>query len=255
MFYDSMIKILPSVKLPLKLCKGSYAERIALAKKLNNNFFNHLNEKFTTKEVPFDVFEKTLKECTPGKINVNILQYDRYGGYTCFGLNDSKNGIDKFLIYFRKTPYTEGVRLLETDISLHETSHYFCHLTNPKHSARSVKMHESGLQAKTEDFYREHLYTKNEFKEEDLKQKLNKFLRKFTNEEQIDFLQNCRYRMLEEYIAFDDGQRYLDIIQDRHPDLICEKIYAREKEVYNFPEKIKIVTDKLKEVLQNARKP
>ena len=254
MFYVSMLKVLPTAKLPLKLCKGTYAERIALAKRLNENFFNKLSEKYITKEIPFDVFEKTLKECTPEKINVNVLNYNKQGGYTCFGLNDTKNGIDKYVIYLKKDSYTGGIRLLETNYSLHETSHYFIHLTNPKHSARAVKMHETGLIEKTEPFYNENLYTKKELNEEELKQKLNDFLKQFTPEEKINFLQNSRYRMLEEYNAFDDGYKYLDEIQERHPDLICEKIYAREKEVYNFPEKIKIVADKLKEVLQNCRK-
>lgn len=249
-----MIKVLPTVKFPLKLCKGSYKERIAFAKRLNENFFNKLSDKFITKEVPLDVFEKTLKECTPEKINVKVLNYNKQGGLTCFGLNDAGNGIDKYMIYLQKSPFTEGIRLLETDFSLHETSHYFLQLTNPKHSARTIKMYEKGLLEKTENFYNENLYTKKEFKEEELKQKLNDFLKQFNDEEKIDFLQNSRYRMLEEYNAFDDGYKYLDEIQDRHPDLICEKIYAREKELYNFPEKIKIVAEKLKEILQNCRK-
>ena len=60
--------------------------------------------------------------------------------------------------------------------------------------------------------------------------------------------------MIEEYNAFDEGYKYLDKIQDEHPNLICEKIYGNEKEEYNFLEKIKIVTDKLKEVIDKNRK-
>ena len=148
----------------------------------------------------------------------------------------------------------KGIRLLDTDISLHETYHYFSHLANPKHTARTAKMHEKGLLEKTEKFYSENFYTRKKFNAEELKENLNNFLQQFTPQEQIEFLQNSRYRMTEEYNAFDEGYKYLEKIQDEHPDLICEKIYGREKEEYNFPEKFKIAVDKLKEIISSIRK-
>lgn len=248
------MKLLPTAKFSLKTCKGSYSERIKLAKSLNKNFFNKIDKKYTTKEVPFDVFEKTLKECTPEEINVNVLPYPYKGGYTAFELNNTYDGIDKLSIYIEKNFYDKGIRLLNTDTSLHETFHYFCALANPKHTARAAKMYEKNLISKTQSFYNENLYTKKDFKPEELREKLNDFLKQFTPEEQVDFLQNSRYRMLEEYNAFDEGYKYLDKIQDKHPDLIIEKIYTTPKEEYNFPDKIKIVTDKLKEVIAECRK-
>ena len=75
-----MIKVLQTAKFPLEICKGSCEERVALAKKLNNNFFNKISEKFKTNEITFDVFEKTLQENTPGKVQVEIKDYGNKSG-------------------------------------------------------------------------------------------------------------------------------------------------------------------------------
>lgn len=249
-----MLRILPTAKFPLKICKGSPEERLALAKKLNNDFFCRISEKFTTNEVSFDVFEKTLKESTPCGIKIKIEDFGMKNGLTCLTLNDDKNAIEGFKILLGSNPYSKKIRLLNTDASLHETFHYLCGLTNPKHSARAVKMHEKGLDKQTEDFYSKTLYTSKTFNPKELKQNLDNYLNQFTLPEQIEFLQNSRYRMTEEYHAYDEGYKYLDKIQDNHPDLICEKIYGRDKEEFNFPEKIKIVADKLKEVIAEYRK-
>lgn len=249
-----MIKLLNTVKLPLKICKGTYQERLSLAKQLNATFFENISKKYLTKEISIDIFEKTLKESTPTKIDVTVNNYWTKGGKTSFMLNETGNAIKGFIISLEKNPYRKGLAMLNTDITLHESAHYFSHLTNPKHTARVAKMYEKGLLDKTEQFYKENLYTKKDFQKEELSEKLDKFLTQFSPEEQINFLQNSRYRMIEEYNAFEQGYKYLDEIQDRHPDLICEKIYAGEKEVYKFPEKIKIVAEKLKQVISEYRK-
>ena len=247
----NMIKIHKTAKLPLDICKGSYKDRISLAKELNCKFFDEINKKFTQKTISYDVFEKTLKKSTPAEINVKVNPYNKKGGTTCLYLDDIKNCISEHLIYIEKRPFMDGLGILDTGISLHETMHYFTSIANPKHIARMIKMFETGTLEKTEKFYKEILYTRNKFDKKTTQQTLSEFLKQFTPEEQIDFLQNSRYRLLEEYHAYDEGYKYLDKIQDSHPELICEKIYAREKEDYHFPEKIEIIKEKLKEIFAN----
>lgn len=252
-----MIRILKTAKLPIEVCSGSPQKRLELAKKLNSELFNRLSKKYLTNELPCDVFEKAVIDSTPANINVNILRLKNAyldGGLTDLSYNPEINAIEGINIYLPLNRPENTVRLYSTDTSLHETFHYFSHLTNPKHSAREAKMYEIGLDAKTEEFYKKNLYTKKEFNPEELKKSLDNYLKDFSKREQIEFLQNSRYRMSEEYNAYDEGFKYLDKIQDEHPDLICEKIYGREKEEYSFPEKIKIVADKLKEVIDEYRK-
>lgn len=252
-----MIRILKTAKFPLEVCGGSPEKRLELAKKLNNELFNRLSEKYSTKELPLDIFEKTVIESTPANINVNVDRLKNAylnGGLTDLSFNPKINAIEGFNIYLPLNKPENTVRLYSTDTSIHEAFHYFSHLANPKHSAREAKMYELGLDALTEEFYKKNLYTRKEFNSDELKKSLDNFLKDFSKREQIEFLQNSRYRMTEEYHAYDEGFKYLDKIQDEHPDLISEKIYGREKEEYNFPEKIKIITDKLREVITAYRK-
>ena len=44
-----MIKISPTAKLPVELCKGAYEQRFDKAQKLTDEFFNKISKKFTTK--------------------------------------------------------------------------------------------------------------------------------------------------------------------------------------------------------------
>lgn len=252
-----MIKILKTAKLPLEVCSGSPEKRLELAKKLNNELFSRLTKKYSTKDLPCDIFEKTVIESTPANINVNVSRLKNAyldGGLTNMSYSPEKNAIGGFNIYLPLDKDYNTAALYNTDTSLHETFHYFSHLTNPKHSAREAKMYELGLDAPTEAFYKNNLYTRKEFNSDELKKDLDSFLKDFSPRAQIEFLQNSRYRMTEEYHAYDEGFKYLDKIQDDHPDLICEKIYGREKEEYSFPEKLKIVAEKLKEVIAEYRK-
>ena len=92
-----MIKVLQTAKFPLKICKGTYEERIALAKNLNKKFFNQISQKFKTNEITFDVFTKTLKKNTPAKIQIKVNEYgSKKGGCTSFKLNKKQeNGFIK----------------------------------------------------------------------------------------------------------------------------------------------------------------
>ncbi len=245
-----MLKISQTAKLPLEICKGSYKDRISLAKELNSKFFDEINKKFTQKTISYDLFEKTLKDSTPANIDISVQPFDKKGGVTCVGF-DQDQDIAGYLIRIEKRPMMDGLGILDTEVALHETMHYFSSLTNPKHNAKTLKMITSGTIAKTEKFYRDNLYTRNEFNKENTQKALSEFLKQLNTEEQIDFLQSSRYRLIEEYNAYDEGYKYLDKIQDSHPELICEKIYAREKEDFHFPEIIEIITDKLKEIFAN----
>ncbi len=245
-----MIIISQTIKLPLEICKGSYKDRINLAKELNSKFFDEINKKFTQKTITFDMFEKTLKNSTPTNVNITVKPFDKKGGVTCLCVDDQSNNLG-YLIRIEKRQMMDGLGILDTEIALHETMHYFLNLTNPKHNARALKMFYSKTLDKTEKFYRDNLYTRNEFNKENTQKALSEFLKQLNTEEQIDFLQSSRYRLIEEYNAYDEGYKYLDKIQDSHPELICEKIYAREKEDFHFPEIVEIITDKLKEIFAN----
>ena len=250
-----MIKISSTAKLPLNICKGSVQERYKLAAKLNADFFNKLSKEFTTKEISKEVFEKTLQSTTPTKINVKVLDYNsRYGGMTEAVLNSNRSEINGFNIYLPLNKYSKQLGIYGIETALHESFHFNSHIVNPKYTARNKKMYETGLTELTEEFYKNTLYAKDKGIDiKTIKEMLNTFLSNFRAEEQINFLQNCRYRLTDEMHAFAEGAKYLDRIQEIHSDKIQEKIPSMFVEEYHFPEKIQMINEKLKEILLKCR--
>lgn len=250
-----MIKITSNARLPIEICKGSAKKRLRLAKQLNKQFFNKLSKKFSAKDIELDVFEKTLKSTTAANIQFNVLPYKNYrGGLTEITANPQMNKVTGFNIYLPVNPFDGRLSLYNIETALHETFHFNFHISNPKHTARFAKMYESGLAAKTESFYGEKLYSKDKiFNTQSTAEALNNFLAGFTAYEQINFLQNSRYRLSGEIEAFAEGAKYLEMIQHIHSDKISEKISAQNITDYHFREKIKILTDKLKEIISKER--
>ena len=83
--------------------------------------------------------------------------------------------------------------------------------------------------------------------------KLDELLSKLDPKERIDFLQNSRYRLKDELLAFSEGEKYQSLIQDIHSDKICYKIEAMKYSDYNFEMKIDILEEKLAKELKDYR--
>ena len=177
------------------------------------------------------------------------------GGITEITANRQTNEIKGFNIYLPVNQFDGKLSLYSIENALHETFHFNSHISNPKHTARCAKMYETGLSHRTEGFYTENLYSKDKkFNIKSAKNSLNRFLEKFTPDEQINFLQNSRYRLWEEMQAFKEGAKYLKKIQNiHHNDKIQEKISPMNTEDYHFQKKIEMLKDKLKEVLFKYR--
>lgn len=109
---------------------------------------------------------------------------------------------------------------------MHESAHYFSFMTNPKTVARMAKVYETGLYLKTQNFYNSVLYSKKSLAKPEISEKLDELLNILHPKERIDFLQNSRYRLKDELMAYNEGTKYQDLIQDIHSDKICYKVDA-----------------------------
>ncbi len=253
-----MIKLSTTAKLPLEICKGSYEKRFELAKSLNENLYNNLTKKIKEKDISPNLFDKNIRKLSNDKINFHILDAHEVGfqGFTSLATGPTNTNIaDRFNIYLPLNPYDKKVSILDTNAFMHEFFHLFCEISNPKHSQRAIKMFEKNLLPTTEPFYSKELYSKQNINIEKLKNKtLPEFLNKLPEEDQIDFLQNSRYRLKEELQAYKEGHKYNNKIQNEHEDLIYEKSDCENGDSYHFKEKINILETKLKQVLSNVRK-
>ena len=252
-----MIKLAFTTKLPLNICKGSYENRFRHAEHLNSELFNKINLNLKEKDLSTDIFEKHIAQITENKINFNIIDStgQKFKGKTILALNPKNpTQTDRYLVALPLNQFDKKLSIYDTEIFMHEFFHFFCALTNPKHSQRIIKMFEKNLLPKTEPFYIKYLYNKGEFNKKDLAENvLPNFLSTIPIPDRIDFLQNSRYRLKEELHAYQAGHNYSDKIQDEHLDLISEKINSENGDSYHFQEKINILNNALKKVLNRAR--
>lgn len=253
-----MIKLAKTVKLPFSIVKGTYLQRLEKAKTFNKQLFSKINKDFVEKDISPDVFVKHIKKITKGAIEFSIDDSTKanYKGCTFLELNPDNHSLaDRYKISIPLNFFDKKVALYDADIFMHEFFHFFCVMTNPKHLQRFIKMYEKNLFNSTEAFYRQYLYSKEEVDLKLLKKSLlPKFLKKFNIYDQIDFLQNSRYRLIEELNAYKDAHKYYNQIQENHLDLISEKLSTESGESFLFKEKIHIIEKTLKKKLNKARK-
>ena len=243
-----MVKVNNSVKIPLKefLGKGSYEKRIEHAKEINAQFYQVVESKMLNGMLPVNEYKKTLQEFLPSNIKVKFKTYVKKflgqdDAYVTTLMNDNDE-LDKFEIQIPCREYINKQRVIEkkdNNVSMHEMLHLFFAISNPKHTVRSC------FNSTEYKFYEANIYTNmhSQFKLKDRlkwKKNLMQFLAKKSYKTQIDFLQNSRYRLLEEKLAYLEGEKY------GNPDYMSKFFY--------FDEKIKIIEKMLYKTIKKARK-
>ncbi len=252
-FYNDVIKIDKIAKYPFKFIKGSQAQRDELVCALNYRFFRNIADKFKTKDISFDIFQKTLDETVPFPHNVVVKPNKNNGGFLGINVNESLNKVIGYDMSIPKNPFSGEIPLTTADTFMHESAHYFSFMVNPKKVARIAKLYETGLYQKTQEFYNSILYSKKVLSKPKLSEKLDKFLETLKINERIEFLQNSRYRLKDELIAYKEGEKYQSLIQDIHSDKICCKVDSIDYLDYNFNMKIKVLEEKLARELKKHR--
>lgn len=227
--------------------------RIKFAQKLNERLFQKIADKFEHNRIIPDNFESGLMDVLPKNVNISIQNNQGCMGRTTFLAESSTNRLSGVKIELPINSERQ-ISIYDTDTLMHEAFHLFAGMSNPKHIARSAKIHNSGTADIQNKFYNKYLYSEeNKLKKSSLGKKIDDFMKNFTNEEKIDFLQNCRYRLTEEKYAYKEGNKYLYKIQNLHKNNICEPICGTYLPQYHFSEKINLLNEKLKQVLLDTR--
>ena len=252
-----MLKISPDVKLPLNLSKGSYPGRIEKAQKLTDKFFDKISGAFTEKDISPDVFVKNIEEVLPSKVNYKFESSngkDLEGSVILCTTEQKPSEISLYKILFPTNPYDGKISIYKTDSFMHEMFHFFCAMCNPKHIAKTAELAESSFRYYDDFFYNEYLYNKHCNDLNNLKEVLlPDILNNMPISEKVLFLQNCRYKLLEEVKAWENGHKYGVKNQELHKDLIPEVVYVNDGSEFQLKEKLQIVTEALKTVFKEAR--
>jgi hypothetical protein len=88
-----MIKIEKIARYPLEFTKGTSDQRTELARALNYRFFQNISKQFKSKDVSFDVFQKTLDDACPFHKNISLIKSPNKGGAVTIKVNDESKNI------------------------------------------------------------------------------------------------------------------------------------------------------------------
>lgn len=247
--------------LPLKFIKGSANERLEYAKNLNASFYKKIMPKFKYWEVKQDTFVKTINKVLPSKINVNVFDVKTLNDDSVLGLatpfvfvTPSKIKLVKYDLHLPMYEDNKNIPLSRIYIFMHELTHFFYGLSSPKHIVRNVKCAINNIDEKTGMIYEDFLYSK---------KKPNKYLlqsiiipnklKNLTDSQKIDFLQNARYSLMEEKLAYKEGQKYyLKMLESQ--GILDSVEHKTDGSEYYFDEKIEILNDLLANELNRQRR-
>lgn len=270
-------RILPAAKLPYTVCKGNLESRNKLAQAYSDKFVQKMNEYCPKGLLDVEGYKKCLNETIfPHKINFEVKpQDDIYAGslvpvYKVVMKDDSNTcavvhntGYDIFLKLDDSGKYIKNKRT-----AVHETRHFFDHICNPKtNSMRCNEQYQADNRNVDEIcFYMcdlSLLQLKNlgsPYKKgyiDKYKAEMADGLDKLSNPIAIELLQKIRYSLKTEINAYSDEIKYLEKGGFLNRLKNSLNIYLYKEYLHKqarFPEKLEIVTDMLKAVMQKERK-
>lgn len=252
--------ILPEAKLPFSKIKGSVASRNRLAAEYNTRFCREINKYCKNGVCELEKYKEVLdKVLYPDKIHYMIKNEttDKFSGGLNSTINITRANTDGGIKinhtgYEIKVRYINGKALADKYTLIHETSHLFDRLINPKYTLYRFQSiinnpKEEALHNEINDMF---LVNLNEpVKMEILKQKTNKILENLSSETAIDTLQRLRYKLLSEINAYKNEFRA--VFRDNPINSVSMLIHLCRN--FKFKSKLKYVNNALKNRLSTER--
>lgn len=234
-----MIVVTERVRLPLKISRGTDKERMKLAENLLSNFVNRIEPEFNKrKELSLDRVQAVLRESLPYKrVYVETLQSQNGNGNNFLLHCDDYGRLDALALEL-ETNERGKIGLEQRNSLYHEAYHFFDAICRPKNSSRSMSMDDKVMNDYL-NFYHKNFYTKRKIKNKLLSDRLSQFLAKYEDSEKVNLLQQLRYDMIGELGAYSNAEKYVPENGQFHG--------------FNFPEKIKLVSEKLKDQFMSMR--
>jgi hypothetical protein len=254
-------KLSPQVTLPLAITKGTVKERENKAKHDVDKLYRELYPDYKKNNLNYDNLKQSINKIFP-KINIAILplEYDPdCDAYSDIIYNPRTEKISATTI---EIPLNKKKIFKETFISiLHEFQHIADQIYQPKFLARNQRLHLKGLYNDKYNFlYDNFMYSKecpqdnSEKKEilQSLKYKTQKFLKGYSVEDKIDFIQDSRYTLMLEDNAYKTQAKYANkLYKKRHPIPTIELV--KENKDFMFSEKIQLLTEMGFEIIKEER--
>lgn len=245
-------KIANNVILPYKYTRGSIIERQEKSDKLVNSLYKEIKGRFKDDKLPLSELNRCIKELLPTKVNLivkSLAENDDFIAYSDILYSLKTNKIKYITIELPTKDNQIDIQTLPS--VMHEFQHFTDQQFHPKYLSRNQALANKNLSTeKYNDFYENEIYSyENPEGKKDrkyiinrFKQVLNKFLKDFTLEERLEYLQDSRYTLQMEDKAYFTQLKYAKKMKKQHLKTNPEDL-IKENDNFMFKEKISILKE------------
>lgn len=223
----SINKLIPSVKVPYEIVKGSFEKRQHKSEILTEKLFKNINEsiKDNYSIFSYEELQKHIDNILPDK-NFKVIIQNMPKSINCDGICEVLYNIngDIKTISISLDGIGNTIRSSDIPVFIHEFQHVTDDLFHPKYLSRLQSLNKKGLSNnKYENFYEKYYYcpelieSKRDKKDvlKIIKNKTKNFLRGYNISEKMDFIQDIRYSLISEIKAYKKQEEIARNIQSK----------------------------------------
>lgn len=252
------MKVNTNVKFSYNYIKGSASKRKETIERLNQHLFEELTPHLESKSFSLKDLIKLHKSTIPENKNIKIKRYSGLNadGVTTYSFNKNGEIVNQTIqipIWFRTKPIKYVVTLI------HENTHVLDALTSPKKTI--VAQQTNQFKHYPNYIYNNVLYnyeteTINKPKTKrlkEIKEIINNALAQNKNRERIKILNDMRYELEGEELAYTEQLKYANILKSKGYKLTNADLIDYNKK-YWFKEKIELLKSMIFETIAEERK-
>ena len=256
-----MNKLISKVSLPYKIIRGSVQNRQNKSIQLVDQLYRDIMPKFKRGQISTDELQLSIDNIFQKKLKIIVKNNTDPDFYGASDINYSpiSNCITSTTL---EVPISKKKIHISSLITiLHEFQHITDQIYHPKYLGRNQFMLRNGLYSnKYNNLYDNFIYNReNTINKKEKRQiikfiehKIKKFLRGFSPEDKVNFLQDARYSLMTEDQAYHTQRKYAKILNKKHIP-IDEKELENENKLFMFTEKIELLNKLILETIQKER--
>lgn len=254
-------KLLPAVKLPYRLTKGSIQTRQRKANQLVRSLTGNIQGSLKRGTLTTKQLQEQIEHILPQKMNIIVLE-GKDADFIAYSdiLHSNKNG--KITAVTLELPTKNNIVEEEQLVNIaHEFQHIADQIYNPKYLARNQLMANRGMfTQKYNDLYDKHIYNQ-EFTNgkrdrrqviKKLEQRIKHFFRGMSAEDKINYLQDSRYTLQMEDNAYFTQFKYAKKSNKKHKQISKDDLIKWNKDLM-FTEKIALLKRMAFEIIKEER--
>ena len=250
-----------SVKLSYKIARGSFIKRQKIVSDMNEKFFDEFHKLFKEKNLTIEDINEVYANLLPEWKRIKILALKNTKNAD--GASDYiYNGFNSIVGLTLEIPLKKSKIKEDSFVTLmHENTHILDTLLNPKYTALVQDLrYRNKYNKKRNYWYEKTLYCEEKVKNlaqlkkvlKNVKIKTKIFLKQQSTYDKILYLQDARYQLESEKIAFDEQLKYAKKIKLAGMPVIKSDLKNWNKS-FLFTEKINLLKKMIADLIKKER--